>query len=176
MYRRFLRERKPSLQALCLRAMALVHDHHHMKIPAFEDIAHILRVLATTRHVAIRDRTLLLLRSLIKKKDNAEMILRGHVAKGAGLNVEEALRILVLFMTLAHTQAEKRSANMIQATLLLTGGAPSVSSPGAPSAASAVPAPAPRHMRVDSNGDPSMQTPEEGEYLSEGASIANGAL
>ena len=72
-------------------------------------------------------------------------------------------------MTLAHTQAEKRSANMIQATLLLTGGAPSVSSPGAPSAASAVPAPAPRHMRVDSNGDPSMQTPEEGEYLSEGA-------
>lgn len=28
LYRRFLRERKPSLQALCLRAMALVHDHH----------------------------------------------------------------------------------------------------------------------------------------------------
>ena len=73
-------------------------------------------------------------------------------------------------MTLAHTQAEKRSANMIQATLLLTGGAPqSTVSPGAPSAASAVPAPAPRHMRVDSNGDPSLDTPEEGEYLSEGA-------
>jgi hypothetical protein len=156
LYRRFLRERKPSLQALCLRAMALVHDHHNMKIPGFEDIAHILRVLATTRHCAIRDRTLLLLRSLVLKKENAEMILRGHVARGSGLNVEESLRILVLFMTLAHTQAERRSANMIQATLLLTGGN---ANPAAPTAApTAAPAPA---SGVDMNGDPSLQTPEE---------------
>jgi hypothetical protein len=151
LYRRFLREKKPSLQALCLRAMALVHDHHNLKIPPFEDIAHILRVLATTRHVAIRDRTLLLLRSLVKKKDNAEMILRGHVAKGSGLNVEESLRILVLFMTLAHTQAEKRSANMIQATLLLTGG-----EPPAPSTATPAATPAPSQP-----GDPSASAPSK---------------
>ncbi len=140
LYRRFLRERRASLAALCLRAMALVHDHHEVKIPPFEDIAHILRVLSTTRHVAIRDRTLLLLRSLVKKRENAEMILRGHVARGSGLNVEEAIRILVLFMTLAHTQAEKRSANMIQATLLLTGGD---AAPVAPGAQAPAPAPAP---------------------------------
>ena len=169
LYRRFLREKRPSLQALCLRAMSLVHDHHNMKIPPFEDIAHIMRVLATTRHVAIRDRTLLLLRSLVRKKDNAEMILRGHVAKGAGLNVEESLRILVLFMTLAHTQAEKRSANMIQATLLLTGGAaPSDIAPAAPSRTTTMPSPPTNNAAAaaaddddDDDDDPPLRTEQE---------------
>lgn len=157
LYRRFLRERRASLQALCLRAMSLVHDHHEVKIPPFEDIAHILRVLSTTRHVAIRDRTLLLLRSLVKKKENAEMILRGHVAKGSGLNVEEAIRIIVLFMTLAHTQAEKRSANMIQATLLLTG--------GGVDASNATPAPAPAPSSANETTDSKQtESKEEAEY------------
>ena len=52
LYRRFLREPRNSLKALCLRAMALVHDFHEKNIPAFEDIAYLVRILATTDHAA----------------------------------------------------------------------------------------------------------------------------
>ena len=67
LYRRFLRESRASLKALCLRAMALVHKHHAEDIQPFEDIAYLLQVIATTRHAAIRDRALLLLHELVKK-------------------------------------------------------------------------------------------------------------
>ena len=133
LYRRFLRESRASLKALCLRAMALVHLHHASHIQPFEDIAYLLQVLATTRHAAIRDRALLLLRELVKNPANAKLILRGHVARGAGFHADAAFRMLIQLMCMAHTQEAKRSANLMQASLLLTSGdAPGETSAPAP--------------------------------------------
>jgi DnaJ homolog subfamily C member 13 len=137
LYRRFLRESRASLKALCLRAMALVHEHHEKNIRPFEDIAYLLQVVGTTRHAAIRDRALLLLHELVKKKANAKLILRGHVPRGAGLDADRAFRMLIQLMCMAHTQEAKRSANLMQTSLLLTAG------PTGQSTGENVPMPAP---------------------------------
>jgi len=148
LYRRFLRESRASLKALCLRAMALVHAHHEKDIRPFEDIAYLLQVVGTTRHAAIRDRALLLLHELVQKKANAKLILRGHVPRGAGLDADRAFRMLIQLMCMAHTQEAKRSANLMQSSLLLTAGPTSQSS----SSNGNIPMPAPGSNTNEDDG------------------------
>ena len=70
------------------------------------------------------------------KKANAKLILRGHVPR-AGLDADRAFRMLIQLMCMAHTQEAKRSANLMQTSLLLTAG------PTGQSTGENVPMPAP---------------------------------
>lgn len=112
LYRRVLRETAPSLQSLCLRALARVYDVHWKEIGAFEDTDYMVYLLANTMHAEVRDRLLLFLLSLSKHPLNCEKMIS-----------PDCLELLVDLLTTAHTHDnELRAVATLQAgsTLMLT--------------------------------------------------------
>ena len=141
LYRRFLWEPDKALQALCLRAMTSVYEVHQHDIGLFEDTPHVALLLARTRHLAIRDRLLLLLQALARNNENAELLLRVRDrrmlrrrrqeggAGGCGELAGFSLRLLVSIASMAHTQLDVRTTNAIQSALLLTAGESAAAAP-----------------------------------------------
>ena len=103
--------------------MTMIYDIHHPSVGEFEDVPHAIYTMRHTRHLAVRDRMLLFLESLCRRSINQERLLGARL--GGEHRSGSGLPVLVQIMTMAHTQQDTGSANVMQASLLLQDGSSS---------------------------------------------------
>jgi hypothetical protein len=92
LYRRVLRESAPHLRCMCLRGMSRVYEVHWRSIGPFDDTDYIVFLLSQSSHAEVRDRLLLLLRTLALHPVNCEKMIN-----------PDCLELLVDLLTTAHT-------------------------------------------------------------------------